>query len=68
MNNPTERAIASAFQLAFIRALEQWTFELRLTNDDRRYAVAAGRNNYVAASLHPNLLWSKPNYENTNRH
>lgn len=47
------------FQMAFIRALERWTLDLRAMNDNRRYWVAWGRNEYAFKCGLTGLEWGK---------
>ncbi len=58
---PVINPVALAFRQAFIRALEQWTFDLRKQNDNRRYHVALARNDYCCGNGFSNYSWpTKP--------
>ena len=56
--NEQADAVRLAFDIAFLRALEQWTFELQQQNSNVRYVVAHARNEWNF-SRRLRLDWSK---------
>jgi len=45
-NNQITNLIHNTFNVAFARALERWTFELREQGKNLQYVIAAERNNF----------------------
>ncbi len=60
MNTIQIDPIALAFRLAFLRALEQWTFDLRAQGSNLRYVVSGCRNEWSVSSGLGLKDWSKP--------